>query len=214
VKRTNYEDVAARYDQNAKRHQIPTDELLAPLVTARAPGAPPLEALDLGCGTGNYLSVQTAAFGDRVRWRGLDASEAMLARARTKVGTQVELVIGRAEALPYADATFDYLTTSFAFHHFEDKPRALDEMRRVMKPGAAFRLFNIEPTRMKGWWVYDLFPEAWLEDQKRFWSAELFHHELEQRGFDARVRAALAADAQGSWISEIALIHVTAQLRP
>jgi hypothetical protein len=108
---------------------------------------------------------------------------------------------------------------------------------------------------MKGWWVYDLFPEAWLEDQKRFWSAELFQYELEQRGFDARVhigidlarvplaeiagdterrelsqlailpgdayarglsrvRALVTDGAAGSWLSEIALIHVAAHLRP
>jgi SAM-dependent methyltransferase len=254
MKRTDYEDVAARYDENTARHQIPTDALLAGLVAAHAPGAP-IQALDLACGTGNYLAVQNAAFGERVHWRGIDASQAMLARARTKLGADFDLRIGRAEALPYDDATFDYVSTSFAFHHFEDKPRALDEVRRVMKPGATLHMFNVEPTRMRGWWVYDFFPEARREDEKRFWSPELIHHELEQRGFDARVRvtfdlarvplteisgdaerrdisqlailsadayarglgrvrAAVAKDPGGSAVSEIALLVVTARLRP
>ena len=254
MKRTDYEDVAARYDENTTRHQIPTDALLAGLVDAKK-ADPPVEALDLACGSGNYLSVQSAAFGERVRWRGIDASEAMLARARTKLAADIDLCIGRAEALPYEDDTFDYVSTSFAFHHFEDKSRALDEVRRVMKPGATLHMFNIEPTHMRGWWVYGFFPEARLEDEKRFWSPELLQQELEQRGFDARVRvtvdlarvplteisgdterrdisqlailpaeayarglervrAAVAKDPKGSAISTIALLVLTARLRP
>jgi ubiquinone/menaquinone biosynthesis C-methylase UbiE len=213
VKRTDYGRVAERYDENQDRHKIPPDELLARLLEGRS--GSPLSALDLACGTGNYLRVQRDAYGEAVRWRGIDASEAMLGRARTKVG-DIELLIGRAESLPYEDASFDYVVTSYAFHHFEDKPRALDEIRRVSKPGAAFRAFNVDPTRMPGWWVYRFFPEAWLEDQKRFWSPELLCHELEARGYDAsaHVDFTLAfvpvvdvwADAERREISQLAIL--------
>lgn len=179
MKKTRYADIAARYDENAVRHRIPKD---AHLAAALARAGRPIDALDLACGTGNYLVVQREAFGDDVRWKGLDASPEMLAVARGKLAG-VELVEGRAEQLPYPDASFDYVTTSFAFHHFEDKPKALDEIRRVCKPGARLRYTNVDPARMPGTWVFRFFPEAELEDRKRYWAPELVAYELEARGF-------------------------------
>lgn len=180
MKRTDYEVVAKLYDESPSRHMIEADGLLRAAVEA-AEGRV-VEALDLACGTGNFVGVQRAAFGDAVRFRGLDRSEGMLERARAKQ-PDLELVIGRAEELPYPDASFDYVSINFALHHFEDKPRALDEVRRVCRPGARLRVANIDPPRMPRWWGYQLFPEARLEDEKRFWSLELCEYELEQRGF-------------------------------
>jgi ubiquinone/menaquinone biosynthesis C-methylase UbiE len=183
MKRTNYADVASRYDENQIRHRIPTDEFLR--LRLASSGKRPLVALDLACGTGNYLAIQSRAFGADVIFRGIDASEAMLARARTKV-EGVELTLGRAEELPYESGSLDYVVTSFAFHHFENKPRALDEVARVTSASGAFRMFNIDPGRMRGWWIYRFFPAALLEDEKRFWSTELIAYELERRGYEAR----------------------------
>ena len=214
MKRTDYAQVAGRYDENQDRHRIPADPLIARLLEVG--GTAPLSALDLACGTGNYLRVQLETYGARVRWRGLDASEAMLSRARSKLA-DVELAVGRAESLPYEDASFDYIVTSYAFHHFEDKPRALDEIRRVSRPGAWFRMYNVDPSRMPGWWVYRFFPEAWVEDQKRFWSPELLCHELATRGYEdasahievtiaPRPLAEIQADAERREISQLAIL--------
>lgn len=187
MKRTDYAAIAPRYDDNEVRRRIPTDDFLASRLGA-APEGRPFTVLDLACGTGNYLSVQTAAFRDgRIEWHGLDASESMLSVARGKV-SGVDLRIGRAEALPYESGSFDYVVTSFAFHHFEDKPRALDEIRRVTREGGAFRMRNIAPGLMPRWWVYTLFPEAVHEDEKRFWSPGLLYHELAQRGYEPDIR--------------------------
>jgi ubiquinone/menaquinone biosynthesis C-methylase UbiE len=190
VKRTDYAKVAPRYDDNETRKRIPVDDVVASFFEPDA-SASPRAVLDLACGTGNYLDVQTRAFPGRpVTWFGLDASDAMLSIARAKV-PGVDLRIGRAEALPYADATFDYVITSFAFHHFEHKQKVLDEMARVLKPKGALRVVNIAPPLMQGWWVYRFFPTAFAEDEKRFWSTRLLCHELEQRGFDATLRLEL-----------------------
>lgn len=187
MRRTDYAAVAQRYDESASRHLIEADRWLAALLqdTPRRP----LAALDLACGTGNYLVHQTAAFGEAVGWRGLDASDAMLERARAKLPA-VELVRGLAEELPYEAQRFDYLSNNFAFHHFENKPRALDEIRRVLRPGARVRIANIDPWRMRQWWGYQFFPEGRLEDEKRFWTTELLAYELEQRGFQVHVHVA------------------------
>jgi len=133
--------------------------------------------------------VQSKAFGAATTWRGLDASDAMLELARAKL-PGVELVRGRAEELPYEAAQLDYLSNNFAFHHFEDKSRALDEVRRVLAPGARVRMANIDPWRMQKWWGYQFFPEGWLEDEKRFWTTDLLAYELEQRDFQVHVQVA------------------------
>jgi ubiquinone/menaquinone biosynthesis C-methylase UbiE len=75
------------------------------------------------------------------------------------------------------------VVTTVAFHHFEDKPGALDEIRRVSRPGAAFRLLNIVPEEMPGWWVYRFFPKARELDARRYWMIGQLRGELENRGF-------------------------------
>lgn len=123
----------------------------------------------------------------RIAWHGVDASPDMLARAEAKL-TGVDLRQGHADALPFTDGSVSYLSCNFALHHFEDKQAALAEMRRVLAADGALRIVNVAPDRMPGWWVYRIFPEAWVEDQKRFWSAELLRHELQQLGFEVRTR--------------------------
>jgi SAM-dependent methyltransferase len=70
---------------------------------------------------------------------GLDLSPAMLARGRDLAAhagrSNVVFDLGDALALPYADATFDIVTTRFSWHHLEAPARALSEMLRVCKPG-------------------------------------------------------------------------------
>lgn len=186
MRRTDYTDVAPRYEQSAWRSRVSLDPVL--LHRVEAAQGNPLTVLDLGCGTGNYLAAHERALEGRpVRLIGLDPSEAMLGFARTKL-QQTELVVGDAEHLPFEDGSIDYLTSSFAFHHFENKPKALDEWLRVLSPHSALRIVNIDPERMLSWWVYRYFPEAILEDQKRFWSSGLFFRELTERGLAVRLR--------------------------
>lgn len=219
MKRTDYGTIAAQYDANVARHRIPKDAALADrLATATGP----IDALDVACGTGNYLAVQRAAFGDAVRFRGVDASQAMLDLAASKV-PGVELVVARAESLPYADASFDYVTSRFAFHHFEDKTRALSEMRRVLRPRGVVTIVNADVEHMPACWTFQFFPESALEDEERFWSSRLLRHRLEEIGFDVTVRveitmrrtaiAELLADAERRDGSELAIIDQNAYER-
>ena len=215
IKRTDYETIAGTYDQAKIRHAIPPDEHLGACLAHRA-GA--FTVLDVACGTGNYLRVQRAAYPDsRIRWLGIDASPAMLALARVKLDPAVELLPGRAEKLPLADGAVDYLSCSFVFHHFEDKGAALDEMSRVLRArSGSLRLSNIVPEQMPSWWVYQLFPQAAVEDQKRFWPAERLYGEIERRGFVVspeirinqarRTAAELLREAERRDLSSLAIV--------
>jgi len=89
--------------------------------------------LDVACGTG----VLAAAAADRVGAAGavvgLDPNEEMLAVARRK-RARVEWKSGRAEALPFAPASFERCVSQFGLMFFEDRVAALREMMRVLRP--------------------------------------------------------------------------------
>ena len=87
--------------------------------------------LDIACGTGVVVSA-VARRGARPT--GLDFSAAMLALARA-AHPQVRFDESDAEALPFADASFDAVVSNFGVHHFPDPVRALSEAHRVLRPG-------------------------------------------------------------------------------
>jgi SAM-dependent methyltransferase len=90
-------------------------------------------ALDIGCGTGVFLRL-VADCGARPY--GIDASEALVERARTRV-PEAEVTVGEMQALPWAADTFDLVTGFNSFFFAADMVAALREAGRVAKPGAA-----------------------------------------------------------------------------
>lgn len=90
--------------------------------------------LDVACGTG----ALTRAVAERVvpggAVTGLDANPQMLAVARRK-HSAIEWCDGRAESLPFTDASFDAVVSQFGLMFFDDRVAALREMRRVLRPG-------------------------------------------------------------------------------
>lgn len=57
---------------------------------------------------------------------------------------------GRAEDIPFPDATFERVTAVVAFHHMEDQESALAEMRRVLRDSGRLVLFELPPSRAPG----------------------------------------------------------------
>jgi SAM-dependent methyltransferase len=212
---TDYERLAARYDEDRGRWPLERDDVLDDLLVSR----PVVRVLDLGCGTGRWLAAQRHLLGDsRVEFLGADPSAAMLGKARAKEAAS--LVRARAENLPVRDAAIDYVVSSYAFHHFGDNDRALDEIVRVLAPLGVFRINNIEPMAARGWWLYEFFPETVAIDAARFWPPTRIAGTLEGRGFTVdidldvgpeRVPASQAlADAERRVVSQLALLDDTA----
>ena len=184
-KKTDYSQIADQYDQNDTRHQIPKDPHLETHLESwlASQKDEAFCVLDLACGTGNWLKVQTHHFKtSSIHWHGLDASADMLQYARPK-SPQVSWVQGTADLLPYDDQSFNFITNNFAFHHFPDKKQSLRELKRVLKTNGLLKIWNISPHHMKEMWVYHFFPNTWWEDMKRFWDPALFFYELESLGF-------------------------------
>jgi SAM-dependent methyltransferase len=88
--------------------------------------------LDLGCGDGQ-LTARIAALGAEVI--GIDASAEMVAAARARGADAVE---GNAEALPFADCTFEAVFSNAVLHWVRDQDAMLREVRRVLRPGGRF----------------------------------------------------------------------------
>jgi demethylmenaquinone methyltransferase / 2-methoxy-6-polyprenyl-1,4-benzoquinol methylase len=100
--------------------------------------------LDACCGTGDLAIAAEARGADVV---GLDFSEAMLERARSK-SREIEWVRGDVLALPFDDASFDGVTVGFGVRNVDDLEAGLRELRRVLRPGG--RIGILEITRPRG----------------------------------------------------------------
>lgn len=95
--------------------------------------------LDLACGTGlGLVPYMRRGFA----LCGADIAEAMMAQAATALpaGAPVELVVGRAEALPFPDASFDLVSCAQSFHWFEPNA-AFAQCARVLRPTGALAIF-------------------------------------------------------------------------
>lgn len=104
-----------------------------PIVAAEAQVSEGDRVLDVACGTGALTTTVAQIVGGAGSVTGLDVNPEMLAVARRKP-LQVEWLEGSAESLPLPDNTFDAVVSQFGFMFFEDKPQALREMMRVLKP--------------------------------------------------------------------------------
>ena len=110
--------------------------------------------LELGFGTGNEILDLAGLVGPSGRVAGIDISPGMLAVANRKLAeavitTPIELKIGDARALPFSDAGFDAVYTSFTLELFpaEDIPVVLAETRRVLKPGGRISVVSMATVR-------------------------------------------------------------------
>lgn len=122
--------------------------------------------LELGPGNAAFAGeIVTAA--PRVRYVGLDWSDAMIAEARARYrdsaeGARIALLRGSSEALPFADARFDRVLAVHTLYFWQPPARHLQEIRRVLRPNGqlclAFgerRFMEALPFTAYGFRLYD-----------------------------------------------------------
>jgi demethylmenaquinone methyltransferase/2-methoxy-6-polyprenyl-1,4-benzoquinol methylase len=111
-------------------------------------GAAP-RILDVATGTGD-LAIALAAAHPGGTVIGLDPSPGMLAIAAQKIarrGLAIELVEGDARALPQASCSVDAATIAFGIRNVPDRPRALRELARVVRPGGRIGVLELSEPR-------------------------------------------------------------------
>jgi SAM-dependent methyltransferase len=106
----------------------------APRVAVAAALSPGQTVLDVACGTGVLACEASRCVAPGGTVTGLDRNEGMLAVAR-RSAPGIVWREGRAEALPFADGAFDAVVSQFGLMFFEDRPAALGEMWRALRPG-------------------------------------------------------------------------------
>jgi ubiquinone/menaquinone biosynthesis C-methylase UbiE len=62
----------------------------------------------------------------------------------------MKFIEGEAENIPLPDAYFDKVVASASFHHFSDHDKALEEMKRVLKPDGKIIILEIDPNTRRG----------------------------------------------------------------
>jgi len=106
-------------------------------------GEQPARVLDLGCGTG-LLTERLRREAGIASVTGADFSAGMLKQA-SRGRLDIAWVRASALALPFADASFDAITSTEAFHWFPDQAAALRECRRVLAPGGRLLIAFVNP---------------------------------------------------------------------
>jgi SAM-dependent methyltransferase len=127
--RAGWERAAARYDECWSDTVV----FVEPLLDA-AGRAARSRVLDVACGPG-YVSEAAAARGAEPV--GLDVAEAMIRKARLRC-PNLTFIVGDAQRLPFADASFDAVTMNFGILHLAEPERAIAEARRVLARGGRF----------------------------------------------------------------------------
>lgn len=135
----NFDRVAHLYDAT-RELPAPITDRIADRVVAATRATPETGFLEVGVGTGR-IALPFLQRG--YRYTGVDISERMMDRLRAKIaGTAaaVTLVNADAEALPFADDTFEVVIGVHIFHLVPDWRRGLSEARRVLTPNGHFVL--------------------------------------------------------------------------
>ncbi len=137
-------------------------EQIVPLATQWLTGF--AAVLDLGCGEGQIARRAVAAGATTVV--GVDRARNQVAEAAVR-GGGVRGVLGDAESLPFAAASFDAVVACLVFEHLEGLDEACGEVARVLRPRGRFVLFLNHPfvqTPGSGW-----IDDQVIEPPEQYW---------------------------------------------
>jgi demethylmenaquinone methyltransferase/2-methoxy-6-polyprenyl-1,4-benzoquinol methylase len=144
-----FDAIAPRYDLLNRLISIGLDQGWRRKTVAALRLAPGNTALDLATGTGD-LALRIARAHPEVRVIATDPSRGMLDVAVEKarpLGERIRFAVGDAQAIDLPDRSVEAVSIAFGIRNVEDRPRALREMARVVKPGG--RVVILELTEPK-----------------------------------------------------------------
>ena len=115
--------------------------------------------LDVACGSGNAALAAARRFADAV---GVDYVPELLAHGRQRAaaeGLEVEFVEGDAQALPFDDASFDVVLSTFGAMFAPDQEKTAAELLRVCRPGGRIGMANWTPEGLIGGGMFAIIAE-------------------------------------------------------
>jgi demethylmenaquinone methyltransferase / 2-methoxy-6-polyprenyl-1,4-benzoquinol methylase len=156
--------IAPQYDLVGALLSLGQDPRWRRFLVSRTNAMPGSWVLDVAAGT--QLVSRELATGKRVRVVALDLSEPMLVAGREPtrlagLDDQIHSVVGRAERLPFADATFASVTLTYLLRYVDDPADTVRELVRVLSPGASIAMLEFHVPNgtfvHAGWWGYTRF---------------------------------------------------------
>jgi len=142
--------------------------------------------LDIGCGTGRWLTQLEAL--DPASLTGIDCSISMLERAREKVRSTTKLVHGDCSVLPGDDTSYSFVMASFLISYIEDLHGFARECARVLRPDGSILISDMHPTTAveRGWTRSFQIDGATVDIAARFRSLAELVAIFKQNGFEVR----------------------------
>ncbi len=152
---TMFARIAPRYDLANHLLSGGADRWWRRRLVAAVRRARPGAVLDLATGSGDVALALGRALPPTAEIIGMDFCAPMLAAAEAKRrraggGANIRFCEGDGLALPLPDAAVDAVTIAFGLRNMADRPRALREMRRVLRPPRG-RLFVLEFSQPRRW---------------------------------------------------------------
>jgi len=162
--RSLFRALPSRYDTLAYLLSFGQDRRWRAAVVDRVAAADPKTVLDVACGpAGVTLAITRATTAHVV---GVDLTETMLRQGLANVraarqSDRVDLLLARAEELPFAAETFDAVSFSYLMRYVDDPVQTIAELARCVAPGGTIASleFYVPPWRPARlvWWVYTRF---------------------------------------------------------
>src|SRR5262245_32625508 len=164
--RSMFDRIAPRYDLLNRLLSAGTDSRWRRACVDRLELRAPARVLDVCTGTADLL-IEALRRDPRHRGVGIDLSGEMLLRGAAKLGRRgllgrSGLASGDAERLPAASEAFDAVMVGFGIRNVSDRPAALREMRRVLRPGGRLVILEFSMPRGLLGPVYRLYFDAIL----------------------------------------------------
>lgn len=204
VVQSMFAEIAPSYDRLNRLMSLALDRRWREAAVAAIDVRPGERALDLCCGTGDFLPILSAR-GAVVT--GMDFCLPMLELAEPKASSRSKLVLGDAVQLPVVAGAVDVVTVGWGIRNVPDIDQAHREIYRVLRPGGRFVSVDMAIPRnglvrwVSGVLTGKVIPRvgSWLssakayrylpESTQRFWSREQLAQSMERAGFtDVRYR--------------------------
>jgi len=156
--------------------------------------------LEVSFGTGYLLG----RYASRVEAHGVDYNRNMVETARenlSRLGRTAALALANVEALPYADGSFDSVVNTMAFSGYPHAGRALEQMKRVLRPGGTLVLIDFSYPANRNW-VGTKVAELWkltgdlMRDMGRLFDEHGLDYRVEEIGGAGSVHLYLATRAR------------------
>lgn len=128
------------------------------------------DVLEVGCGDGMIWRENLDRIPAGWHLTLTDLSPGMVEEARAALGDRAEYAVADVQDLPFADGSFDAVIANHMLFHVEDRPRALSEIARVLRPGGLFCATSIGHEHLRV--LRELVPpredSQWARTRERF----------------------------------------------